>query len=146
MQNRPNESRIPTGFISFEDALALIDSDTRADAKVDIKFLMDNINFVESKHNLNIPLLKTENGRVFENGHVYVQIGDEAEKFAMRKKIQSHFEELSGRKIDVNQIGLKRVTTMVNDENNIQGRPQVNTESDMTYNSEINSGVIVNGK
>lgn len=140
MPSTPNKSRLPDGFIELEDAYKLIEKDTRESAVVDIKWMMDHILWVEKKHNFNIPLLKTVDGRVVENGHVYVYVDNEVEMYTLRQKIQEHYEKLTGQKIDINGIGLKAVSTMVN-EKNTKGQPIHNTDSKMEFGSEIQSGV-----
>ena len=42
------------GFLSLEDAVALINSDSRSDAKVDTKWLVSHIDWIEEAHNFRI--------------------------------------------------------------------------------------------
>lgn len=139
MPATPNKAQLPNGFVTVQEAIDLIGKDTRDNAVVDTKWMMENILWVEKKHNFNIPLLKHENGTVVPNGHVYVYVENEAEKYNLRKAIQDHYEAMSGRRLDINGVGLKAVSTMVGDDNT-QGVPMHNSESNMKFGSEIKTG------
>ena len=66
---------LPNGFITIEDAVKLIQSDTRSDAKVDTSWLVNHIDWVEEAHNFRIPLMKTTSDkRVISIGSKYVEI------------------------------------------------------------------------
>ena len=47
-------NNIPNGFISVEDAISLIESDTRSNAKVDTAFLLRNLPYLRVDGNYTI--------------------------------------------------------------------------------------------
>ena len=49
---------LPNGFITVDEAVALINSDTRDDAKVDTQYLVSHIDWIEEAHNFRIPLVR----------------------------------------------------------------------------------------
>lgn len=144
MPATPDKAALPHGFITIDEAIALINKDSRDNATVDIKWMMENILSVEKKHNFNIPLLKHENGVLKENGHVYVYVDDDVDKSNLRKAIQGHYEEMSGQRINVGAIGLRKTSTMVG-KGNLNGVPMHNGESTITYGSEIKTGTFTTG-
>ena len=104
MQN----NNLPNGFISVMDAIALIESDSRSDAKVDTAFLLRNLPYLRVDGNYNIKKLKHENGKVVEDGEVYVTISSEYEKAMLEHAITEHYKNVTGRIVDPEKIGLRR--------------------------------------
>lgn len=102
-----NNSLAP-GFVSVDDAVKLIQSDTRENPVVDMDYLVSRIKWVETAHNFRIPKIrrlkpedvyKTKRGNVieYENiGNVYVYIATNFEKELVRKTILDKFRELVG--------------------------------------------------
>ena len=119
----------PKGFISIEEAISLIQADSRTDATVDVAFLVKNLPWLEKNKNYTIKLLRHENGKVVENGVKTVFIKDEYQREMLKHAIVSHYTELSGRSIDPDTIGIRKISTAVDSDKNPQGRPMVNTDS-----------------
>ena len=137
MQN----NNLPNGFISVMDAIALIESDSRSDAKVDTAFLLRNLPYLRVDGNYNIKKLKHENGKVVEDGEVYVTISSEYEKAMLEHAITEHYKNVTGRIVDPEKIGLRSVTTAVDDEKNAGGRLMVNDKPMIKAGDDIVSGV-----
>lgn len=134
---QPNNNLMP-GFITVEDAIALIKKDKRDDATVDLQFLANNIPYMKVKQNYNIRLMKTVNGRAVRNGSVYVTLYTEYDRQILLKAIQDAFEERTKLKLDVENIGLSRVTTMVDEEKGVSdGRPRTNADSTVKAGDDI---------
>lgn len=92
---------LPNGFISIEDAVKLIQSDTRSDAKVDTKWLVSHIDWIEEAHNFRIPLMKTVAGKGAQTiGSKYVQITTSYEKEYLKKAIRDHYKDMVGHEYD----------------------------------------------
>lgn len=127
----------PTGFIDFDTALTLVKNETRENAKVDIEHLRRNINFLDTKHNFTIPLLKTVDGKVVQDNIVWVEIETEAQKWVLREAIVEKYKQLSGKTLKLEEMGLKRITAVADDEKNAQGRPMINSESQTKYDDPI---------
>ena len=130
------ENNLSNGFISVEGAIALIQKDTRTNATVDVAFLVKNIPWLEKNRNFTIKLLRHENGKVVENGIKYVAIENDYQKEMLKHAIIQHYKEQSGREIDPDVIGIRRVTTAVEDDNP-QGRPRMNKTSKVNIGDDI---------
>lgn len=88
------------GFISIADAVKLIASDTRSDAKVDTKWLVQHIDWIEEAHNFRIPLLKTVDGGVSRIGDTYVEVMTTYDKEVLKKAIRDHYRDMVGHEYD----------------------------------------------
>lgn len=91
---------LPKGFISIEEAVALIKSDTRSDAKVNTKWLVSHIDWIEEAHNFRIPLMKTVEGKAVEIGSRYVAITTSYERELLKKTIRDHYRDMVGREYE----------------------------------------------
>ena len=132
------ENNLSNGFISVEGAIALIQKDTRTNATVDVAFLVKNIPWLEKNRNFTIKLLRHENGKIVENGIKYVAIENDYQKEMLKHAIVQHYKDLSGRDIDPETIGVRRITTAVEDDNP-KGRPRVNKTSKTNIGDTIMS-------
>ena len=106
---------LPNGFITIEDAVKLIQSDTRSDAKVDTSWLVNHIDWVEEAHNFRIPLMKTTSDkRVISIGSKYVEIMTSYDKEVLKKAIRDHYRDVMGREYDAPIT--KAVSTVADEE------------------------------
>lgn len=115
------QQNLPRGFISIEEAIKLIESDTRKDAKVDTSFLLRNLPYLRTDGNYTIKKLRhdKETGRVVDNGEVFVMITSDYEKEMLKHAIVEHYRNVTGRTIDPDNIGLRSLTTTVDEETNL---------------------------
>lgn len=115
------QQNLPRGFISIEEAIKLIESDTRKDAKVDTSFLLRNLPYLRTDGNYTIKKLRhdKETGRVVNNGEVFVMVTSDYEKEMLKHTIVEHYRNVTGRTIDPDNIGLKSLTTTVDEETNL---------------------------
>lgn len=139
MQNNP---QLPPHFITVEDAIALIQQDKRDDATVDLKFLVDNIPYLEKKHNYNIRLMKTlPNGEAVRNGSVYVQLNSEYEAQILLHAIVEAYKARTNIAIKEDAVGVNRVSTVVDEEHDVMdARPRPNTLSETKIGEDISRG------
>lgn len=106
---------LPNGFITIEDAVKLIQSDTRSDAKVDTSWLVKHIDWVEEAHNFRIPLMKTTSDKkVISIGSKYVEIMTSYDKEVLKKAIRDHYRDMVGREYDAPIT--KAVSTVADEE------------------------------
>lgn len=106
---------LPNGFITIEDAAQLIHSDTRADAKVDTKWLVSHIDWIEEAHNFRIPLMKTVEGKgAVSIGSKYVTITTSYEKEFLKKVIRDHYRDMVGH--EYNAPIVKAVSSVADEE------------------------------
>lgn len=120
------------GFISVEDAVKLIQSDTRQNPVVDMDWLISRVKWVEVAHNFRIPKIrrlapeqvyKTKRGKIVEyehTGDVYVAINNAFEKELIRKTILDKYRELVGH--EYKELHTRAVSTVADD---AQGREAV---------------------
>lgn len=120
------------GFVSVDDAVALIKSDTREKPVVDMDYLVSKIVWIEVNHNFRIPkvrrlsadeVYRTKRGKVIEyenTGNVYVSINTNFEKELLKKTILDKYRELVGR--EYKEAGVRAVSTVADD---AQGRAAV---------------------
>lgn len=125
-------NNLPVGFISVEDAKALIESDNRQNPVVDMDWLISRVKWVEVAHNFRIPkirrlnrdeIYKTKRGKVVEyehTGDVYVAISNAFEKELLRKTILDKYKELVGH--EYKELHTRAVSTVADD---AQGRDAV---------------------
>lgn len=137
MQN----NNLPNGFITVADAIKLIESDSRSDAKVDTAFLLSNLPYLRVDGNYNIKKLKHENGKVVEDGNVFVTISSEYDKAMLEHAITEHYKNVTGRVVDPEKIGLRSITTTVDDEKNANGYLMANDKPMIKAGDDIVSGV-----
>lgn len=137
MQN----TNLPNGFIPVMDAIKLIESDSRTDAKVDTAFLLRNLPYLRVDGNYNIKKLKHENGKVVEDGEVYVMIASEYERAMLEHAITEHYKNVTGRVVNPENIGLRSITTAVDDEKNANGYLMNNDKPMIKAGDDIVSGV-----
>ena len=106
---------LPNGFITIEDAAQLIHSDTRSDAKVDTKWLVSHIDWIEEAHNFRIPLMKTVEGKgAVGIGSKYVTITTSYEKEFLKKVIRDHYRDMVGH--EYNAPIVKAVSSVADEE------------------------------
>lgn len=135
-----DNNTLPNGFVSVEEAIKLINSDTRKNAVVDVKFLVKNLPWLAKGKNYTIKLQRHENGRVVNNGLVTVFVKTDYEASILHHAITEHYKELSGREIDVDKMSIKHITTAVDDEKNPTGRPMRNRNATTKVGDSIESG------
>ena len=135
-------NNIPTGFISVEDAISLIESDTRSNAKVDTAFLLRNLPYLRVDGNYTIKKLKHKDGKVVEAGETFVHIFSDYQRSMLEHAIVEHYKLVTGRDIDPATIGVKKLMTTVDDEKNLSGRIMPNTESSTKIGDNLVSGAV----
>lgn len=135
-------NNIPTGFISVEDAISLIESDTRSNAKVDTAFLLRNLPYLRVDGNYTIKKLKHKDGKVVEAGETFVHIFSDYQRSMLEHAIVEHYKLATGRDIDPATIGVKKLMTTVDDVKNLSGRIMPNMESSTKIGDNLVSGAV----
>lgn len=133
------QGALPKGFLSFSEALNLIQAETRDNPRVDISRLTKNLKWLEAKHNFSIFLLKRDaNGQIVSNGNRPVQIANDYEATTMEHAIREKYKELARR--EYSDDGIHKISTMVTDAEsggNSMGQPIENTESEIKVGDNI---------
>lgn len=130
-----NNSEPGPGFLSIDEAVALIKSDTRQNPVVDMDYLAAHKVWLDRNgpaHNFRIPkvrrlkpeeVYKTKRGKIVEyeqTGSVYVAINTAFENELLKKTIEDKYRELVGR--EYKQLITKAMSTVADD---AQGRSAV---------------------
>ena len=141
MQNNP---QLPPGFITVDEAIALIKKDKRDNAVVDLKFLVDNIPYLQKRHNYNIRLLKTVKdeatgqNKTVRNGTVYVPLATEYDAQILLHAITDAYRERTNIAISEDALGVNCVTTMIDEQKSISDvRPRINEEAGTQIGTDI---------
>ena len=114
---------LPKGFISIDDAVALINADSRSDAKVDTKWLVRHIDWIEEAHNFRIPLMKTDAKKnVVPCGSKFVQIMNSYDKEVMKRCIRNHYRDMVGHEYEAPAV--QAISSVVDDEVASGARPR----------------------
>ena len=136
---------LPKGFITVAEAIKLIESDTRDNAKVDTAFLVRNIPYMREGGNFNIRKLKHENNRVVRDGSVFVVLETEYDKVTLEHAILEHYRKVTGRTAQPNDMGVKDVSTIVDSQDPESGRIRKNQNPLSKYGEDLGSGEISQG-
>lgn len=119
------DNNLAPGFIKVEDAVKLINSDTRENPVVDMDYLVSRIKWVETAHNFRIPKIrrlkpeeirKTKRGKVIDYeviGNAYIYIATNYQKELVRKTILDKFKELVGR--EYKEQTIRAMSTVADD-------------------------------
>ena len=133
---QPSTTQLSPGFITVDDAVKLIQSDTREHPVVDMDYLVSRIKWVETAHNFRIPkirMLKQEEihrnkrGKIIDQevtGNVYIYIATNFEKELIRKTILDKFRELVGH--EYKEQTVRAMSTVADD---AQGKAAVQPRS-----------------
>lgn len=116
------QASLPKGIITYEEAVQLIQSDTRDDPKVDVQYLADRSMWIERGYTFTIPLLKKVSGKIEKNGYVFAKIDSEYQAITLEHIIKEKFRELAKR--EWTKDGLRTVSSTVT-EDNAGGRPRL---------------------
>lgn len=119
------ENNLPHGFIPVEEAIKLINEDSRTDAKVDTKFLLSGLPYLRVGGTFNIRLMKHVDGKAVYNGEKFVQIASEYERAMLEHAVVEHYKAMSGNmnfKYDAENAPTRSLSTAVDDEENPSGR------------------------
>ena len=120
-----NNNILPPGFISIEDAVALINKDTRQHATVDTDFMVGNLcaPYLRVGGTFNIRLMKNdERGRAVYAGEKFVLIETEYQLAMLEHAIVEHYKQATGRADFDPKNQTRSLSTTVDDEENPQAQ------------------------
>lgn len=117
-----NENNLPAGFITIDEAIKLIESDTRKNPVVDGDYLVNSSPYIREGGNFNIKLLtRAKDGRIVENGSKFVQIRTEWDKSKLKHEIFEHYKQATGKILNPEEVGVASVTTAIDEDKNPAG-------------------------
>lgn len=137
------QNSLPNGFVSLEEAIKLIESDTRKDPVVDTVFLVNSLPYLRVNGNYNIKLLgRADDGKIVSKGSVYVQIRSEWERSNLEHAILEHYKLVSRDHVVINPetIGLRSITTAKDEDTNPTGQAMINPKPMTKYGDSTAGG------
>ena len=126
------QGELSTGFTEMEEAIKLIQSDTRENPVVDMDYLISRKKWIETGHNFRIPrvrrlkpeeVYRTKRGKIVEYetiGEVNVYIDTNFNRELLLKTINDKYKELVGH--EYQELATRAVSTVADD---AQGRNAV---------------------
>lgn len=132
---------LPNGCISVDDAIKLINADTRTNAKVDIEFLLRNLPYLRPDGTYTIKKLRTTDRGLVQDGIVTAIVKTDYEKAILEHAIVEHYKKLTTR-TDFNPeaIGLRSLTTTVDEETNVRGQLMENKKPLVKLGDDLGGG------
>ena len=128
---QPN-TNLPPGYMPVEDAVKIIQSDTRENPVVDMDYIVNKTIWIETNHGFRIPkvrrlkpeeVYRTKRGKIIEyehTGDINVFIETNYQKELLKKTIFDKFRELVGH--EYKEAGVRAMSTVADD---AQGRDAV---------------------
>lgn len=125
-------TNLSPGFSTIDEAVRLIQSDTRKNPVVDMDYIVNKTVWIETGHNFRIPKIRklepeevhrTKRGKVVEYEHIgdmYVYIATNFEKELLKKTIFDKYRELVGH--EYREANVRAMSTVADD---AQGREAV---------------------
>lgn len=133
------KSNLPNGFLTIDEAVALIKTNTYDKPTVDIQWMIGNIDHVEELHNFNIrkvhliskeeleKYIKDHHGRrpddLVRDGTVYVYVATTYEKELLKKALKDNYRATSGR--EYKERHTRGVSTVKDEEAGNSERPRI---------------------
>lgn len=152
-----DRSSLPNGFITVEDAVDLIKTNTFEKPTVDIRYLVGHLDWVEVAHNFRIPkvrlvtkeeyaeLLKKFPGRrpseLTNIADEYVTLRTSYEVELLKKTIRDNYRDVTGHAY--NKANTRGITTVIDEEKGTDAAPRATKNTIAKEGSVIGSGSTV---
>ena len=152
-----DRSSLPNGFITVEDAVDLIKTNTFETPTVDIKYLVGHLDWVEVAHNFRIPkvrlvtkeeyaeLLKKFPGRrpseLTSVADEYVTLRTSYEVELLKKTIRDNYRNITGHAY--NKANTRGITTVIDEEKGTDAAPRATKNTIAKEGSVIGTGSTV---
>lgn len=152
-----DRNSLPNGFITVEDAVELIKTNTFEKPTVDIKYLVGHLDWVEVAHNFRIPkvrlvtkeeyadLLKKFPGRrpseLTSIADEYVTLRTSYEVELLKKTIRDNYREITGHAYS--KANTRGITTVIDEEKGTDAAPRATKNTIAKEGSVIGSGSTV---
>lgn len=138
----------PKDFLTVDEAIALINTDTRTNPTIDDVKLVKGIEYLRAnmrggEMNYTIHLVKRdETGKIVPNGKKWAVVQSSRDANTLEYAIMDHYKALSGHAApDPDEMGLEAFTTAVEDsDGKSRPRPRRNTSSTIKKGDEMASG------
>lgn len=146
----------PKDFLTIEEAIKLIDTDTPTNPTVDNVELVKGIEYLRMNMrggalNYSIHLVKkNEQGRIVPNGVKWAVVESARDANTLEYAIMDHYKSRSGKEApDPESLGLETFETTMDEKHKNSVKPRHNTESATKKGSDLKQGtdtVVTGGK
>lgn len=141
----------PSTFLTVDEAIELIKTDTRKNPTVDTKQLMRRLTYLRSnmrgaETNYTMWLLKRDaSGKIVRNGVRTITVKGNRESHRLEDAILTHYKELSGREVsddEIDNMALVKGKSVIGDAEGTSatGQPTVNADSDIKIGDSLREG------
>ena len=116
-------------IISVDEAIEIIETDNRQNPVVDTVFLVNSLPYLRVNGNYTIKLLgRNADGKIVSKGSTFARITSDWELSKLKHAITEHYKENTRNHIEINPdaIGVRSVTTAMDEDNNPTGRAMIN--------------------
>ena len=102
-------NNLAPGFVSIDEAVALIKSDTRSNPVVDMDYMIARLEYIDTNHNFRIPkvrrlkpeeVYRSKRGKIIDyvtTGNVYVSVNTSFDKELLKKTLRDKYREEVGK-------------------------------------------------
>lgn len=134
--------KLPNNHFKVEEIVKVLKKHTAKNPVVDLPFLMDNIQFMDTARNYTIKLVKKEkSGEVSSLGHVVAVVEDNLGLEILKKEIKDTYKRVTGKYVEPEKKVVAK-TTQVDDLNGATSDIRINKDSDAVYGKKIKSGIV----
>lgn len=129
---------LPKDVMNTEDAIKLIQAETRSEPKLDIQFMAANLPYLREGYPYNMRMLTRDAfGKIVPNGTKYAYVKDHKDAVLLESAIRDKFRELAHKDFE---LPLRKVTNEITDSDsggNMQGYTATNTRSSIKMGDDI---------
>lgn len=134
--------KFPNNHFKVEDIVKVIKKHTAEKPTVDLQFLMDNIQFMDTARNYTIPtnmVLNEKTGKWESRGHVAAVVVTALDLELLKDSIKKAYARVTGDFIEPEKKVVAK-TTQVDDLNGSTSDIRINKNSKAKYGKKIESG------
>lgn len=129
---------LPKDVMTTEEAIKLIEQETREKPKLDIQFMAANLPYLREGYPYNMRMLTRDAfGKIVQNGTKYAYVKDHKDAVLLESAIREKFRELAHKEFE---LPLRKVTNEITDAEsggNMMGVTTSNTRSTIKAGDNI---------
>lgn len=126
------DKSLPKGFITIDEAIALVDKHTMAEPTTNLAMLLRGKRFIRLTENMTIPVWKKgENGKYGQTGEVFIRFDSQLDIERWKDVLSRKYREIVGRELDDNPV------TGINFDNEVGGWVGAQIEDENSRKDEI---------
>lgn len=138
----------PKDFLTVQEAIELIDTDTPQNPVVDnvrlvlgTEYLRTNLRGNTLNYTIHLVKRDEKTGKIVPNGVVYAQVASPRDANLLEYAITDHYKARSGKNApNPEELGLERFTTTLEESSNYNSRPRRNSSSKIKKGDDMDAG------